>query len=225
MQNRREDGTRVDTINVTRGGGCLETFLAKKRGETADALIPPFLRGGRILDIGCGAFPLFLLRTEFAHKYAIDKYQLDRGQVFRENGITFADHDIEKDGILPFDDEYFDVVSMLAVMEHIAPARVDDIVGEIFRILKRNGLFIATTPASWTEYLLKIMAAMNLVSKIEIEEHKATYNRRSLCSLLERANFTSGGIRTGYFEAFMNIWVSAAKPPCQASGVCRGSRA
>jgi hypothetical protein len=42
----------------TRGKGFFEPFLARLRAKKANRLITKDLRGGRILDIGCGTFPL-----------------------------------------------------------------------------------------------------------------------------------------------------------------------
>ena len=57
----------------TRGSGLLEPFLARLRARKANRLIPPHLRSGRILDIGCGSFPYFLAHTSFAEKFALDQ--------------------------------------------------------------------------------------------------------------------------------------------------------
>lgn len=201
----------MEDISVTRGNGCLEAYLARKRAEMVDKLIPYSLRRGRILDIGCGTFPFFLMNTEFDHKYAIDKTDGAGNQSFLKNGIKIMNHDVEKEKELPFENEYFDVVSMLAVFEHIEPAKLDGILKEICRVLKCGGLYVLTTPACWTNNLLKIMAALNLVSPIEIEEHKAAYNPRWISSLLQDASFSVDKIKSGYFEVFMNIWVTATK--------------
>jgi SAM-dependent methyltransferase len=201
----------MEVIKVTRGNGCLETFLARKRSETADKLIPYSLRRGRILDVGCGTFPFFLRNTEFDQKYAIDKIAEADQQSFLNYGIKIMRHDIEKEEVLPFENEYFDVVSMLAVFEHIEPAKLDGILKEIYRVLKSRGIYVLTTPAPWTNNLLKIMATLNLVSKVEIEEHKAAYDPRRVSTLLQGASFSEDKIKHGYFEVFMNIWVTATK--------------
>ena len=201
----------MEVIKVTRGNGCLEAFLAKKRSEMADKLIPYSLRRGRILDVGCGIFPFFLMNTEFDHKYAIDKIAEEDKQSFLNCGIKIMRHDIEKEKELPFENEYFDVVSMLAVFEHIEPAKLDSILKEICRVLKRRGVYVLTTPAPWTNNLLKIMASFNLVSKVEIEEHKAAYDPRGVSTLLQEASFSEDKIQFGYFQVFMNVWVTATK--------------
>ena len=55
---------------------------------------------------------------------------------------------------------------------------------ETSRVLKPDGTFIITTPAPWTDLLLKMMAKLGLVSRIEIEEHKAMYGRKEIGSIL-----------------------------------------
>lgn len=58
---------------ITRGYGLLERFLAKKRAQKANELIPQLYRKGRILDIGSGAYPFFLLTTSFSEKFGVDR--------------------------------------------------------------------------------------------------------------------------------------------------------
>lgn len=153
--------------NVTRGPGLLEEFLAKQRSRMANRLIPSTHRKGRILDIGCGTYPLFLLNTQFSEKYRLDKVvQEDYGTQFQNQKITLINYDIEIEDMLPFESEYFDVVTMLAVFEHIESKRLVELLGEIYRILKPGGMYIMTTPAFWTDSLLRFMAKLRLVSPI-----------------------------------------------------------
>jgi len=199
-------------MKVTRGYGLLEGLLARKRAWMANSLIPEHLRQGRILDIGCGSFPHFLTHTKFAEKYGIDKSLSDATiETFREKKIILANADIVNEVKIPFDDSHFDVVTMLAVVEHIEPQKVDGIMTEVRRILKQGGLFIITTPAEWTDGLLRSMAKMHLVSPAEINEHKATYTPQKITAILEDAGFQRDFIRTGYFELFMNIWAISYK--------------
>jgi ubiquinone/menaquinone biosynthesis C-methylase UbiE len=196
---------------VTRGYGVLEGFLAKKRARVTDRLIPSERRAGRILDIGCGMYPLFLLNTRFNLKFGIDKIvESDYGKEVQDESISFVNYDIEE-GKIPFNDEYFDVVTMLAIFEHIAPEKLPAVLGEVGRILKPGGMYVMTTPAVWTAGLLRFMAKLRLVSPVEIEEHKGAYSRAKVFSLLEQANFAREKARSGYFEMFLNTWTVAIK--------------
>src|SRR5690606_34728965 len=62
-------GTRV-----TRGKGRLEAFLARHRAQMANRLIPDELRGGTIVDIGCGSYPYFLSTVDFARRVGLDRF-------------------------------------------------------------------------------------------------------------------------------------------------------
>ena len=197
---------------VTRGQGLLEGFLAKRRSNMANKLIPADYRQGRILDIGCGSYPLFLLNTDFSTKHGLDKaMQEDYRRIMQSHGIILTNHDIEKSNKLPFDDEYFNIITMLAVFEHIQEQTSTKLLNNIYRILKPGGMYIMTTPSVWTDNLLRFMAKLRLVSSVEIEEHKTLYNHVKICSILEEANFSKEKLRFGYFEMFMNMWVTATK--------------
>ena len=203
---------KEDRIEVIRDAGFMDRFLARLRGRKADYLIPNEFRDGRILDIGCGLYPLFLLSTSFREKYGIDQVVDGQSHSQWQNGaIHFSSYNLEENTTMPFDNDFFDVVTMLAVFEHITPEKVIVQLTEVHRVLKPGGVFIMTTPAAWTDGLLRFMARMKLVSPLEFEEHKDVYTPSKIVSICEKAGFLSKTIKTGYFEMFMNIWVTAFK--------------
>jgi SAM-dependent methyltransferase len=205
-------GVHLSNHQVTRGYGLLEGFLARKRASKANALIPSDHRRGRLLDIGCGSFPFFLVNTEFAEKHGLDQVvDAETTRQFAAQGITLAHQDFEHSAALPFADDYFDVVTMLAVFEHIEPAQLGELLGEIRRILKPGGVYVLTTPASWTEWLLETLAFLHLTSPHEIDDHKNMYDHPEVSELLCRAGFSVDNVRLGYFEFRMNVWGVAEK--------------
>lgn len=195
---------------MTRGYGVFENFLAKKRTNITDRLIPVILRKGRLLDIGCSNYPYFLYNIDFAEKYGIDQ-NIDCSNNHVVGNINLQRFNIEKEGTIPFSDRYFDAVTMLAVCEHINPRTLPGIIKEVYRILKPGGNFIITSPASWTVFILSAMAKMRLVSPTEIKEHKCLYSRDAILDILSKNGFQTEKIRSGYFELFMNIWIKAEK--------------
>ncbi len=213
MDGKDRCGRQAAREQATRGHGLLENILAVQRARQADRHIPPALRRGRILDIGCGTSPFFLSRTEFAGKYGLDKVAgVRRPGGGPGKGIALVNHDIERNGVLPFEDGYFDVVTMLAVYEHIDEARLVAVIEEVYRILKPGGMHIGTTPAAWTDRLLRMMARARLVSPEEIEEHKEAYTLPRLSDVFRKTSFSRGEVKGGYFELFVNLWVKATKP-------------
>ena len=194
-------------VNVTRSYGLLERFLAAQRAKVANRFISSKHRPGRILDIGCSAYPIFLLTSKFVEKFGIDKTQCRESGVLRR--VKFVNYDIENGAKLPFDNSCIDVVTMLAVMEHIKFSILKYVISEVYRVLKSGGVFIITIPSPWAEYILDIMASLKLVSKIEMEDHKSKLGNAKLLEILKAANF--GTINFGYFEFFVNRWFVAKK--------------
>ena len=195
-------------LSYTRGSGLLEGFLAKKRAQKANSFISKDFRKGRVLDIGCGSYPYFLINTDFNEKYGIDP-SLKLSEII-DNKLNLRTIDITKTRP-PFSDNYFDVVTMLAVFEHLDNDKLVPILKEIKRVLKKEGLLFITTPAPWADKLLHFMARTGLISKEEIHEHKTHYTRTKIEDIINKAGFKKEKIKNGYFELGFNMWFTAVK--------------
>lgn len=195
---------------MTRGKGLLEPMLADLRAQRANKLIPTNLRNGRILDIGCGSFPYFLAHTAFAEKFAIDQIPLPE-QTASELKIESFTLDLEIEPRLPFENNYFESVTLLAVVEHLDPTLMAKLFKEIYRVLKPEGMVILTTPAAWSDGLLKFMAQIGLVSAEEIHEHAYAYTLPLLGWYFGQAGFEMTKTKFGYFEFMLNMWATAKK--------------
>jgi len=103
---------------VTRGTGLLEGFLARARARRADALISSDLRGGRILDIGCGSTPYFLAHTSFKEKFAIDQSHPAEAGDIRWHAL-----DLNRSPEIPFEDGFFAAAVERGVF-HVLPREV-----------------------------------------------------------------------------------------------------
>ena len=193
--------------HTTRGHGLLEPFLAHLRAKRANKLIPRHLREGRILDVGCGSYPYFLSHTYFAEKFAVD--QLEKPQSI--SNINWYSLDLNAAPKLPFESKYFDLVTMLAVVEHLSPNSLVTIFQEAHRVLHPGGRLVITTPAAWSDGILKFMARVNLVSKEEIDEHVFAYTLPLLGWYFGKAGFEMTKVRFGYFEFNLNLWATADK--------------
>lgn len=194
----------------TRGKGLLEPFLAYKRAQTANRLIPPELRQGRILDIGCGTYPYFLAHTAFEKKITIDQLPIPN-QTASNLKIDCFSLNLNQQPSLPFDNDFFNIVTLLAVVEHLNPDSMAIIFREIYRVLRPGGRVIMTTPSAWSVGLLRLMAHLRLVSAEEIDEHAYTYALPLIGWYYGQAGFAMRKARFGYFELMLNIWATAEK--------------
>lgn len=206
MVNILQDVTRTNA-HTTRGYGLLEPFLAHKRARVANQLIPARLRLGRILDIGCGSYPYFLSHTYFEEKFAID--QLSKPEAV--SNINWYTLNVNVTPEMPFEGGYFSVITMLAVVEHLNPKSLVLLLQEIRRVLRPDGCLIITTPAAWSDGLLRFMARLHFVSPEEINEHVYVYTLPLLGWYFGKAGFEMSKLKFGYFEFHLNLWATATK--------------
>jgi len=188
--------------SITGRYGFMEYFLAIQRAKMAKKFIPDDGCCKKVLDIGCGAYPIFLLTSKYIEKYGIDKTSNIRNAVLRR--VNIVNYEIEKGVSMPFEDGYLDAVTMLAVMEHIEHQSIPDLMREIRRVLKPGGICVITLPSPWSERVLRFMARVKLVSASEMSDHKEPMGNKELLSYIRGAGFEN--IKFGYFEFFMNRW-------------------
>lgn len=198
------------THSPTRGSGLLERMLAKKRIRAADELIKADLRDGNILDIGCGAYPYFLTAVKFSKKYGLDK-EWNGKQIGVNEDFNIQKYSIADEHKLPFGDNFFSVVTLLAVCEHLERKAMLHLCKEVFRVLKTGGQFIITTPSPAAESILFLFEKIRLVSHEELSEHQRLYSSRELIGLLIESGFLRAYIDSGIFGLGLNIRVAAEK--------------
>jgi SAM-dependent methyltransferase len=198
------------SVKFTRGNGLFEPLLAHLRAIKANSLIPLHLRSGRILDIGCGSYPYFLAHTKFSEKFSIDQSPLSP-HASTQLEISSYTINLNSQPYLPFEDDYFNVITLLAVVEHLDPQNMAYLFTEIRRTLRSEGIIVLTTPSSWSAGILNFMARVGLVSIDEIREHMYAYTLPLIGWYFGQAGFEMKKIRFGYFETMLNMWAVAEK--------------
>lgn len=87
--------------------------------------------------VGCGDGYFLRRCTKCNERYGIDKLLGD-----------------EVKDTLDFPDYYFDYVTMLAVIEHLS--QPEELISEIWRVLKPDGKLIITTPKKKAEFIIQL---------------------------------------------------------------------
>jgi ubiquinone/menaquinone biosynthesis C-methylase UbiE len=168
-------------------------------------VIPHIPNNSTLLDIGCGTSATFL------------KFLSPR--IYRGCGVDFKVKEFDFNNIrtiqlrigkrLPFDDASFDVVTMLAVLEHIEQEQA--ILHEIHRVLVPGGKLVLTVPSVWAQPVLEFLSyKLKIVNEDEIRDHKRYYNRQKLKKvLIHQAGFQDFYHR--YFQLWMNNFCTVIK--------------
>jgi len=182
----------------------LESFLRAQRLKR----VLPYIKSYEncvLLDIGCGWEARLLREVEPYIQQGI--------------GVDFKAPNILTDKIqtisatleesLPFNNETFDLITLLAVLEHLDHPL--SILKECARLLKPGGAILLTVPSKRAKPVLEFLAyRLGLVSADEIRDHKRYFNREDLFILLGGVDSLSIK-RHQYFQLGLNNHLVAVK--------------
>lgn len=131
--------------------------------------------GKTILDAGCGdGFFVNQLDDNKNEIIGLDysKRAINFAEAFnKDRRIKFFQGEIEN---MPFSNEYFDIITNIAVLEHIKSENVQLSLKEISRVLKNDGMFILVLP---THNLKKSKKHFQHFNYKEVEEATKDYFR------------------------------------------------
>lgn len=161
-----------------------------------------------LLDIGCGKNPwFFYLNDRKLKNVEITGIDLETPKFeTKPPNVEFINAEIKN--TLSFKDNEFDLITILAVLEHLDEP--EKIIKEIYRILKPNGVLILTTPSKFAKPILEFLAfKLHLIDEDSIASHKNYFDKKILRNILLKTGFTIKKIN--YFELGANVFVKATK--------------
>jgi 2-polyprenyl-3-methyl-5-hydroxy-6-metoxy-1,4-benzoquinol methylase len=137
-------------------------LIQKWRMKIAARWIPP---GSRVLDIGChqGEF-LHWMGETITSSVGFDPLYANKSNSFKHQ--FFAEH--FQSG-LTFANQSFDVVTILATIEHIHEKSM--IAQEAARLLHPGGRVIITVPSLLVDRILDILLFLHIIDGMSLEEH------------------------------------------------------
>jgi 2-polyprenyl-3-methyl-5-hydroxy-6-metoxy-1,4-benzoquinol methylase len=141
----------------------------------------------RILDVGCGTGMILKEISSQGEVWGLDNDE-QALKFCRKRGLRF----LKKANLqqkLPFEDQSFDVILCLDVLEHLK--NEDLSISEFRRLLKPKGMLVITVPAYpalWSYW-------------DEISGHQRRYSPKTLVDLLKRNNFQV--TKLSYFNFFV----------------------
>ncbi len=142
----------------------------------------------KILEIGChyGTLIYNLHKVGFTNYYGIDidKNSIKYGKKsYKEINKWINTYEGKK---LPFEEESFDVILMFDVIEHI-PEIEKFIKEEVYRVLKKNGIFMFQTPNKYINIPWEVINKRSFTKWKEY--HLSLQTKNSLRRILEKAGF------------------------------------
>lgn len=226
---------------MTRHNTLQESIFDKLLRKMRLARVLPSIRAfsnPRLLDIGCGFEARLLHEVEdyIAKGVGID-YKAPEIHTHKLHTFSYvfeAKHELgleasskngggantnlkpshtspQSDITLPFENESFEIVTMLAVIEHLYNPIA--MLQEIERILVPYGILLLTAPSHAAKPVLEFLSyRLHLIDEREIRDHKRYYNKSDFMqSLAQVPHLTL--LEHRYFQCGMNNFVKVQKVP------------
>jgi 2-polyprenyl-3-methyl-5-hydroxy-6-metoxy-1,4-benzoquinol methylase len=141
----------------------LDRVLQSWRIRKAAAFIEP---GVAVLDIGCADGALFRFLSNHGDSAGVDP-DLEEPITPIPKVEFYAGFFPE---VLPHARK-FDVITMLAVLEHIPADRLNTLARDCAAHLKREGKLIITVPSPLVDYLLAVLKWLRIIDGMSLEQH------------------------------------------------------
>jgi SAM-dependent methyltransferase len=123
-------------------------------------------RGDSVLDVGCGDGEMFRRWRGFiGHGTGIDPALTEKRVTDGYELLPGSFPDAAPEGVT------YDVITMLAVLEHMPPAVQAKLAGACDALLKPGGRVVITVPSPRVDDILHVLDRLRLIEGIAMHEH------------------------------------------------------
>lgn len=156
------------TVPELKGGGWdAEAFFRKGELEIAEQLnhvssLGISLKTGRALDFGCGIGRLtqaLCLHFEECHGVDIAPSMIEKARELNKHGSRCHYHVNDKDDLTLFEDNTFDFIYSVIVLQHMRPEYACRYIQEFLRVLAPGGMLVFQIPSELAESPVPAMDA------------------------------------------------------------------
>lgn len=182
----------------------LDVIIEKIRYKKVSELITP---GSTILDLGCGHDASLLRKYAQTIRYGVG-IDISVSKEHLPNNIELIEKQVELSNKLK--PNSFDTIFALALLEHLSKPKFA--LSESYKLLKRGGKLVITTPSQRAKAILEFMAyRLKLIDQGEISDHKHYYSKNTLLDDLIKCGFSRNNVNIKTFEFGLNLFAVAKK--------------
>ena len=183
----------------------IDKILQRWRMSIAFRFIPA---RSRLLDIGCFNGELFKYAgSRLRSGLGIDPAKSADYSIVADVGFILVKGFFPAD--IPPETEKFDVITVLAVLEHIPEENLADFVEACYDWLNSGGKVILTVPSPFVDKILAVLLKLRLIDGMSLDEHHG-FSLGDIPGLFEGANFAL--IKHSTFQLGLNNLFIFEKP-------------
>ncbi len=198
---------------------CLESPMANKYSLRKKLKLPILMKALRIqksdtlLDVGCGAGVFsYEMALHGGKVIGLDYSETNVRAVRERYHLPNLSFEVGDAVAMPFNEETFDSILATEIIEHVQED--NKFVNECYRVLKKNGKVVITTPCInptlSVDWMRRLFAGIDITK--DFGHKRGGYTKEGLFELLEKNNFLPE--KVVYYDLFFGeiAWVVTCMP-------------